>query len=303
MIKVLWIDDECLNEQGDLTDLGREFIECAYDEDIDITPKSNYKEGLDAIETQPSEWIAVILDIREQKAMNGNGADGFLEACERVRRLHWSKKQEEPYVFVLSGAKQYHEPDSPISQPTYCTKRVYDKNGKDYKILFEDIRKIAKKSSLYQLRKNYTEVLDAAKVLGEDAYNRLFEIMEPILVDGNTCDSLLLNEIRKYLEEFIMPTLERCNFFQEKDDTLTKRSKSIDDRDDVPEYVKRSMHSLVSITQMGSHAKINKKMIVDSDVREGKVPYLLRSCVFELFNIIYWMKDVCLIKNLVDDKK
>lgn len=48
MIEVLWIDDECKN-QDVLTPMGREIIELAYEYGIKITPMLTYKEGIDAI--------------------------------------------------------------------------------------------------------------------------------------------------------------------------------------------------------------------------------------------------------------
>lgn len=289
MIKVLWIDDECRDAQGELTDLGREFIEYAHNEGIEITSMSNYEDGLRAIEAQPSEWCAVILDIREQRATT-DAADGYNEARHRLDLFHFEHKQLEPYVFTLSGEKQYQERDSTIRKESYASRRVYDKNGEDYKVLFEDIRKIENVSDLYQLQENYKDVLSAARnALGEDAYTRLFSLMRPILIQNNNTNAKLLNEMRKYLENFIMQKLAERQFFPSDIRSLNDRSKSICDREDIPEYVKRSVHSLVRITQAGSHGKIDKTLTTDEDVRSGSAPYLLRSCLFELFNIICWI--------------
>ena len=55
MIKVLWIDDECKDIYGEPSVMGREFIEYAYEQGIEITPVSAYKDGLTAIESRPLE--------------------------------------------------------------------------------------------------------------------------------------------------------------------------------------------------------------------------------------------------------
>ena len=281
MIKVLWIDDECKDIYGELSVMGREFIEYAYEQEIEITPISAYKDGLTAIESRPLEWCAVILDIREQKATTGSAVDGYQNAYDWLRDFHNKRNQLEPYVFTLSGEKRYHDKDSLIRKESYCSKRVYDKNSGDYKILFEDIRKIEKVSDLYKLQNEYTNLLCIANLLGENANNRLLEIMYPILIKKRFTDP-------KYLEDFVIAFLESKSFFPDEVKSLNDRSRYIERKEDIPEYIKRSFHSLVRIVQEGSHGRT----IIDNDVRYGNAPYLLQSCLFELLNIIYWTKNV-----------
>lgn len=290
MIKVLWIDDECKDSDGGFTPMGREFIESACDEDIEITAITTYKEGLEAIENNPLKWCAVILDIREQNATNGDAADGYLDILRELevyQRLH---NQKEPYIFTLSGEKQYQRQDSLAYKRDYCSKRVYDKNGEDYKILFNDIRRIKNVSELYKLRTEYKDVIDASRTLGEGGDDRLVEIMYHILLKKEYNNASLLNEFRKYIEDFIMKKLGETGFFPRNvEPTLNQRSIFIGGKDSkVPEYIKRSFHSLVSITQEGSHGGT----ITDEVVRNGKAPFLLRGCLFELLSIVDWIKQM-----------
>lgn len=184
MIKVLWIDDECKDIYGNLSLMGRGFIEYANDKGIEITPVSTYEEGLSAIKERPLEWCAVILDIREQRATVGNAADGYQRAYDWLRDFHNERHQQEPYIFTLSGEKRYHDEDALIRKESYCSKRVYDKNSENYKILFDDIRKIEGISDLYKLQDEYKDLLRISSLLGEKADNRLLEIMYLILVKG-----------------------------------------------------------------------------------------------------------------------
>lgn len=288
MIKVLWIDDECENMSGELSIMGREFIEYAYEQGIEIKPISTYKDGLAAIKAHPLEWCAIILDIREQKATTGNAVDGYQYAYDWLRDFHNEHHQLEPYIFTLSGEKRYHDKDSLIRKESYCSKRVYDKNSGDYKILFDDIRKIKNVSDLYKLHNEYADLLCISKLLGENADNRLLEIMYPILIKKRITDPKLLNEIRKYLEDFVIAFLGNKSFFPDEIKSLNDCSRYIGSQKDVPEYIKRSFHSLVSIVQEGSHGRT----VIDNDVRCGNAPYLLQSCLFELLNIIYWIKSI-----------
>ncbi len=288
MIEVLWIDDECKDSNGRFTPMGREFIESASDEDIEITPKTTYKEGLDAIINNPLKWCAVILDIREQNATNGEAVDGYLDIVRELDRHQEKHNLKEPYIFTLSGEKQYQRHDSLAYKRDYCSKRVYDKNGEDYKILFNDIRRIKNVSELYKLRAEYKDVIDASRTLGEGGDDRLVEIMYHILLKKEYNNASLLNEFRKYIEDFIMKKLGETGFFPRNvEPTLNQRSIFIGGKDSkVPEYIKRSFHSLVSLTQEGSHGGT----ITDEVVRNGKAPFLLRGCLFELLSIVDWIK-------------
>ena len=129
MIEVLWIDDECLNNKGELTNTGVEVIETAFEYGIKITPKLTYKEGIEAININPLKWCAVILDIHNQKSEKGKASDDFDKAREDIIRIQAKKNQQEPYIFVLSGNKQYQTESSTIRKPDYCQKNIYDKNG------------------------------------------------------------------------------------------------------------------------------------------------------------------------------
>ena len=51
----------------------------------------------------------------------------------------------------------------------------------------------------------------------------------------------------------------------------------------VPAYIQRNIHSVVEITQTGSH-----RTKTDQDIRSGAAPYLVCSTINVLLNIILW---------------
>ncbi len=289
MIKVLWIDDECLDATNELTYKAKEFVNAAYDKGIDITSVASYKEGLSLINRNPLEYIAVILDVRNQSVTEGNVADGYMDAKAELDKIQYRLNQQEPYVFVLSGEKAYHDDLVLLRKMPYQTKSVYDKNGKDYEILFEDILKIEKVSSLYRCQCEYEDVLEAIrKLCGEDEYKRVLLLTMQILVYGHSDKSEHFNSLRKVLEA-IMDVLNQCGYYKDEQVmSLNNLSRYIGQDRTIPVYIQRSFHSLVEITQNGSHL-----LGVDDDTAENKAPYLLRSCLFELFNIIIWLRDYC----------
>jgi len=290
MIEVLWIDDECMTNSGELSPMGEEFVNYAYEQEIKITPMQTYKEGVDAISNNPHKWCAVILDIHNQKATSGKASDDFAEARDNIIRIQTSNNQSEPYIFTLSGNKQYHE-DSIIRKLDHCTKRIYDKNGEDYKQLFKDILKIQNVSKLYTCQEQHKDVLDIAKKrCGEKTWKSLLEVLYKITVVNIKSDSKLLNEMRKILED-IREVLEqyRYSYFAETKEeiSLNNLSRYIGNDKNVPVYIQRAFHTVTSVTQNGSH-----RSEADFDVSWSRAPYLLRSCLYELCNILIWMQSL-----------
>ena len=60
----------------------------------------------------------------------------------------------------------------------------------------------------------------------------------------------------------------------------------------IPVYIQRSIHTCVAITNPGSH-----RTKTDSDVKDGRAPYLIRSLIYNMLDILTGVK-TCLLKNL-----
>lgn len=291
MIEVLWIDDECITDFGKLSPMGEEFVNYAYEQKIKITPMQTYKEGIGAIRNNPNKWCAVILDIHNQKATSGKASDDFDAARDEIKSIQTLNHQKEPYIFILSGNKLYHGEHSTIRKPDYCSKSIYDKNGENYKQLFEDILKIQSVSKLYTCQEQYKDVLTIANdFCGEETWQRLFNLLYKITINDVKNNPALFNEMRKILED-IMTVLERYRYSYfattKEEISLNNLSRYIGNDINVPGYIQRAFHTLTSVTQNGSH-----RLEVDSDVSCSRAPYLLRSCLYDLCNILIWIRDL-----------
>ena len=289
MIEVLWIDDECIK--------GEPFILNAGLHGIQITACKTYKEGILALEKEPKRWCAVILDIREQNARQGTEVEGYLKTRKAIETFQLNHRQSEPYIFVLSGEAEYIKSNSLVLQEDYASKNVYSKTTEDYNLLFDDINKIANISPYYQVLKEFESVLNIyTNYFKADKY-RLLSLIKIIMYDNSVNGQMLFNEFRKILEDVIFPKMNELGFFPSNINSLNDKSKYFAQKEQKnnPEYIKRALHSLVAISQDGSHAEGASSnpldLKVDKDVSEGKAPYLLRSCLYELLNIIIWMKD------------
>lgn len=290
MIEVLWIDDECMTNSGKLSPMGEEFVNYAFEQNIKITPMQTYKDGVGAIRNNPHKWCAVILDIHNQKATSGKASDDFDATRDEIKSIQALNHQEEPYIFILSGNKLYHGEHSTIRKPDYCSKSIYDKNGENYKQLFEDILKIQNISKLYTCQEQYKDVLTIAKnFCGNETWQRLLMVLYKTTINDVKNDPALFNEMRKILED-IMNMLEfyRYSYFTEtkEEKSLNNLSRYIGKDKNVPVYIRRAFNTLTSATQNGSH-----RLEVDYDVLCSRAPYLLRSCLYELCNIIIWMRN------------
>ena len=287
MIEVLWIDDECKNQDG-LTDMGKGFVDLAYVYGIKITPMLTYKEGIDAIKKSPLRWSAVILDIHNQKATTGKASDDFDDAREQIIRFQAQHNQGEPFIFVLSGNKQYQTESSTIKKPDYCQKNIYDKNGEDYKLLFNDIIKIQDISRLYNCKEEYKDVLDVAKHISDETWESLLMLLYNVTVICEKKNTDLFNRMRKILEDvmLVLKKHEYSFFATNEEKTLNNLSVHIGRDKTIPEYIQRAFHTLIRIVQDASH-----RLVVDYDVSCLRAPYLLRSSLYELCNILMWIGD------------
>lgn len=292
MIEALWIDDECMSN-GVLTAMGVEFIETAYKHGIKVTPVLTYKEGIDMIDNNHLQWCAVILDIHNQKATRGMPSDDFDEAREQIIRIQTKYGQQEPYIFVLSGNEKYKECPT-IRRPNYCQKNIYDKNGQDYELLFSDIVKIQSLSKLYACQEEYQDVLIIAKQINEKVYVSLLQLLYNIMLNGEKKNADLFTRMRKILE-IIKDKLEEYGYkyFTETNEEicLNGLSRYIGQDKNIPEYIQRAFHTLTRVVQDGSHcsADMQHRLMVDKDVSNLKAPYLLRSSIYELCNILIWI--------------
>ena len=196
MIEVLWIDDECMTNSGKLSPMGEEFVNYAFEQNIKITPMQTYKDGVGAIRNNPHKWCAVILDIHNQKATSGKASDDFDATRDEIKSIQALNHQEEPYIFILSGNKLYHGEHSTIRKPDYCSKSIYDKNGENYKQLFEDILKIQNISKLYTCQEQYKDVLTIAKnFCGNETWQRLLMVLYKTTINDVKNDPALLKYI------------------------------------------------------------------------------------------------------------
>ena len=296
MINVLWVDDEAYDEKGEPKPLYYTVTERGYDVGIFVQAYQNYDEALNALKSEPHRWSAIILDICDERAEHGETEDGFSEIYSEIEKFQVQNNQLEPYIFVYSGNDRFStkEQQSIIRKQPYA-KRVYLKGSKDsseLKEMFADIKKIVEVSPYYKLQQKYRDIFSSVKSLEWEKEN--IEILWKIIVsvENGKSDPSLLNDMRKLLEGEILRPFEKLNIFPFAPDdfTLNNESAYISKNKKITVFIQRAFHSLSAITNDGSHGR--KATTTSADIQSGKAPYLLRSCMFELFNVIIWQNNL-----------
>lgn len=326
MINVIWVDDLILNPDGSQTDLCNSIVNSAYDEGIDITPFATYDEAYNAIETNPSKWIAIILDVRNDKASEGSENRDFLKMREKIKSFRMEHGNSvEPFIFVfsadavtISDAKKYFIKDTELQ-----SKEVYIKPN-DTNVLFKDIIKIAEWSPVYTTYKKHEDIMNEMKNFGwsDEKQNVVFSILrsmdkmkwpnedqrtvyklyKSIEIENDFKNHSLYPDMRKIVESDLYKRIEEVGLMNDYPEYLKnegkkesinvrsvfvgekKRGKVDEDYSNrFPIYIQRAFHSLTEISQNGSHPLIVKK-----HTAQGKAPYLLKSCLYDLLTIINW---------------
>lgn len=284
--EVLWIDDQF--------DVQEAFLESAYLNGIDIVPYKVSKEGMNELENNLFKYDGVILDAKVYNESEDEVAKltGLTGSIYLIKQLN--NKRVIPY-FIFTG-----QPDvidsatfSEMVGEVYVYKKTID-NAK----LFADIKAQADQQEATQLKHKHNKVFEVCteKYIGDYAAQDLFNILSNIdNVDLNN----QFNAIRKIVEdifncfhkyellprEFVTPSVslqESSKFLS----GLTQKEYTINLDSKLPKIISDSLRSILNVTQPASHrAKIDEHLKVVNNT------YLVRGCIFQLLDVIVWVKN------------
>jgi hypothetical protein len=275
--KVLWIDDDCN------TSYGRDFIGQAEQDNVDITPFESHEEGILFLESNLLNIHAVILDakVKHKKDDTVTGLEGL--RASRDRLIEINRNNYLPY-FIFTGQPDYHT--NQMFKESYGN--YYIKGIDNVRLIAELIEKVENKVE-YILQKKYKDVFDVCsdKYIGTSNREKIFRVLNGIK-NNHINNPTYFNEIRKIMESVFLSCNDKGLFPNDCTD-MNARSTFLGKKEMqtyVPVYIQRNIHSVVQISQEGSH-----RLSIDKDVTDGKCPYLLKSTVFELLNILLWFKE------------
>ncbi len=274
----MWIDDE-FDKMSTFMKL------CEIKHGINLTPFKTSKAGMEALEANIESWDAVILDAKVFNESEDEVAKlkGLRSSIDKINNL--KHKREIPY-FISTGQPNL------LSDDTFRESfgHFYIKGTDDERLVADVIAAINKRLET-QVKNKYSDVFSIEESINKELLSIL------IGLETDDCkNASYFNEIRKVLEwlrnEFISRSLIPLNTTD-----LNGFSRYICNGV-APVSIQRSIHSAIVVSQNGSH-----RLEIDEEVKNGNAPYLLKSTVYELLNILLWVKKVFSDNDIIADLK
>lgn len=292
LYNILWIDDEHESLAGTK---GR-----AKRNGINLIPFKSLNSGMSELENNYPFYDGVLLDAKFfENEDDVKGSEDTYNVHRAKEQLLQIKKKFE--VFILTGQAEAYE-DKTFKK---AFTKVY-KKGSDDEIdrLFADIKLAAATQEDTQIRHVYKRVFDVCtekyigELAGQDVLN-LLKVNDDLNIDNH------FNAIRKIVEdlftafskyrllplEFVTPGValnESSKFLAGKaaDGTpFIEKGYQHSEETHLPLLIASSLRSILSITQAGSH-----RSNIDLHVKTIKTPYLFRSVLFQLLDVLTWFK-------------
>ena len=267
---VIWIDDKYKEYDG--------FITNAALEGVGVTAFEYGKDGIAALTENLEYWDGVVLDVKCcYEEGDQDRAENFYKVRDELQAIKFTKRPNLPY-YVYSA-----QPDI-LSDKTFKAslngQKLYQKACEDDELV-NDIVIEAEKLPETKLRLKYLRDIPFPEL-----YPELYEILTFIEEDKTDIPDplektrLVLNWVMNYCNEVgVLPVkhngsnLSECSVFLGKKDMQKY----------VPIHIQRSLHSAVEISNNASH-----RVEVFNFIRSKKAPFLIRSTVFDLLNILVW---------------
>lgn len=271
--KILWIDDkwkelDSFKDRCESPKHGMEIIPCKYSVD-----------GMILFEKYLEEWSGVILDAKVlyDKDAKEDKLTGLTYSLNKINEL--SHRRKIPY-YIFTG-----QPDT-ASGTAFAEEHEghYYEKDQDEDRLIEDIKKNADTLVETQIKHEHQIVFE----IWPEASHDLLRILK-VLRDEDWQNNSVLNDIRKIMND-VMNRLYEHGFCTIEHDgsNLAECSRMIGKgymEVIIPVYIQRAIHTCVAVTNPGSH-----RTKIDKDVANGNAPYLLRSLIYNMLDILYWCR-------------
>lgn len=274
MIQVLWIDDQPAPN----------FIIYASLHNIKVTAKTNVDDGIQELLENKALYDAIILDANCISHSDNTMAPN-IKALSYATNQFARNNIELPW-FVYSGGGFEGEKSIDVivegcELPYNPTNRWYKKPG-DMEDLFADIKSVVAQFPDFKLKEKHKELFSWYTNKEE-----LLDIIRYLDKEDNNDDYGVFNKIRQQLE-YLMALADEKGFLNIKftKTNLGECSKQLGKQEltgIIPNYIQRSLHSIVTVCNEGSHLTSLQEII-----RNNKAPYLIKSTIYEFLNLVHW---------------
>ena len=267
-LNVLWVDDIPTEE----------FMNEAFEEGLEITSVTCVNSGIDALKNKSKSWDAIILDAN-CKITDDEQEQPSLEALQHAIYSFVDMRTEIPW-FVYTGGDYagVEHLKLLIKKRDYDDRSYYEKPQQRYE-LFENIKNVVANSKVFAIKQKYAPVCSFYK-----DYD-LIELLLKLENEDLLTDTSIPNRIRQILE-WIMRYFETKGLLPIPftGTNIANCSRNICElRQLVPIHVVRSLHFCVEVCNDGSHDREVAAYLVSGDA-----PYLNKSLILNLLNILQW---------------
>jgi hypothetical protein len=271
-LNVLWVDDQPKED----------FMNEAFEYGLDITPASSVNSGLDALRDKSKVWDAIILDANCKITDDEQEQPSLKALKEAINQLVHMRTEIPWFVYTGGDYEGVEHLEYMIKERSYDDRLYYEKPKQRYD-LYENIKKAVDNSRAYLVRQNNAVVCN---------FYKEYDLVE-LLMDYNNddfgTDSSVPNRVRQIIE-WVMRYLEDKGLLPVPfvGSNIAKCSMALSDIHQlVPIQVARSLHFCVDICNDGSH-----DMEVSANIVSGEAPYLNKSLILNLLNILHWCPSI-----------
>jgi hypothetical protein len=286
---ILWIDDEYETLGGTI---GR-----AKRNGIILHGVKSRNGGLEELKKNYYRYDGILLDAKTfENEDDVRGSEDTLNAIRAKDEINSLQKKFE--IFVLTGQAEAFD-DKTFHK---VFENVYKKGVEaEMERLWADLKAAADRQPDTQLRHDYKNVFELCYpgYIGESLEEDLLYVLK---IDEAPKFGPYFNSMRKVVEdlfiafsrhgllpeEFVNPTVSlnpSSIFLAGKWKSTHQFNFEHLEGTYLPEHIANSLRNILSVVQPGSH-----RSYVETYVRKSKTPYLLKSVLFQLLDVLVWFK-------------
>ena len=267
-LNVLWVDDIPTEE----------FMNEAYEYGLAVKAARSVEEGLSMLKDKSVVWDAIILDANCKITPNAQEQPSLKALQKAIHELVTMRTEVPWFVYTGGDYEGVEHLNYMISERGYDNRIYYEKPAQRY-VLFESIKHAVAEGEAFLVRQKYATVCNFYD--GYDLVNLLIRYDK----DGFDTDKSVPHDVRLILE-WIMRYFESVGLLPIAftGTNIAQCSAALAEIPQiVPIHVARSMHFCTQVSNNGSHGDE-----IIANIVGGEAPYLNKSIIMNLLNILHW---------------
>ena len=267
-LQVLWVDDMPSDA----------FINEAFKYGLSLTVCTSVNGGIQLLKDKSKVWDAIILDANCKLTDNEQEQPSLKALKEAMNQLIHMRTDIPWFVYTGGDYEGVEHLEYMIKERSYDDRLYYEKPKQRYE-LFNNVKKAVEANSSYIIRQKHSAVCS----FYTDA-----DLVDLLLKQDNEdfdTDTSIPNRVRQIIE-WIMRYFDGRGLLSIPftGTNIAKCSSSLGEISQlVPIHVARSMHFCVEVCNNGSHGDE-----IIANIAGGEAPYLNKSLILNLLNILQW---------------